>query len=278
MPTSDPVQQEPHHARQLAESFGSNPERYDRARPRYPDALIERLLATAARPAPPDRAAEFLDVGCGTGIVARQLQDAGARVLGVEPDPRMAEFARQTGVAVEEATFETWEPAGRTFDAVVAGQTWHWVDPVAGAAKAAAVLRPGGLLALFWNGPSFPPELGEAVSATYRKVLPDLPFLHQAGAGASGFEGFQTRTADGIREAGAFGEPDGWRFTWQRDYTTAEWLDGIPTAAGHDRFAPEQLRELMTGIGAAIDGLGGRFTVTFTTIAVTAVAHPGAGS
>ena len=56
----------------------------------------------------------------------------------------MAEVARRRGLAVEVAAFEAWEPAGRRFDAVVAGQAWHWIDPDAGAAKAAEVLRPGG--------------------------------------------------------------------------------------------------------------------------------------
>ena len=46
----------------------------------------------------------------------------------------MADFARRTGIEVEVATFEAWDSAGRTFDAVAAGQAWHWVDPVAGAA------------------------------------------------------------------------------------------------------------------------------------------------
>ncbi len=49
------------------------------------------------------------------------------------------------------AAFEAWDPAGREFDAVISGQSWHWVDPVAGAAKAAQVLRPGGRLAV-WRG------------------------------------------------------------------------------------------------------------------------------
>jgi SAM-dependent methyltransferase len=94
---------------------------------------------------------DVLDVGIGTGISARPFQAAGCRVLGVEVDARMAEFARQHGFEVEVAKFEDWDPAGRTFDAVIAGQAWHWVDPVAGAAKAAEVLRPGGRLAVFWN-------------------------------------------------------------------------------------------------------------------------------
>src|SRR5436190_13512061 len=117
----------------MAESFGIDPARYDRTRPPYPDAMIERIVAAGPGP-------DFLDVGCGTGIEARQFRAAGRAVLGVEPDPRMAAFARASGVDdVEVATFEAWEPAGRTFDAVVAGTAWHWVDPAAGAAKAARV-------------------------------------------------------------------------------------------------------------------------------------------
>ena len=152
----------------MAESFGSDAERYDRTRPRYPGALVERIVAVSP-------GLDVLDVGCGTGITARQFQAAGCLVLGVDPDARMADFARRTGVVAEVATFEAWESAGREFDAVVAGQAWHWVDPVAGAAKAAQVLRPGGRLAVFWNAFRFPPDMDEAFAAVYRRVLPDSP-------------------------------------------------------------------------------------------------------
>src|SRR5690349_5887635 len=76
----------PHEHRAAAESFGADVERYDRARPRYPDALVERMAATAPGP-------QVLDVGCGTGIVSRQLQAAGCTVLGIDPDARMAGLA-----------------------------------------------------------------------------------------------------------------------------------------------------------------------------------------
>src|SRR3954470_5663601 len=105
----------PHEHRDIAESFGTDAERYDRTRPHYPDALVERIVAAC-----PGR--DVLDVGCGTGIEARQFQATGCRVLGVEPDARMADFARGTGVEVEVATFEMWDAGGRTFDAVVSGQ------------------------------------------------------------------------------------------------------------------------------------------------------------
>src|SRR6202035_4367879 len=95
-----------HQHRQIAESFGNDTERYDRTRPRYPQALVDRIVAASPGP-------DLLDVGCGTGTEARQFQAAGCAVLGVEPDDRMAAFARRTGVMVEVATLEAWDPAGR---------------------------------------------------------------------------------------------------------------------------------------------------------------------
>src|SRR3954470_13586682 len=122
----------------MAASFGADPDRYERSRPRYPDAMVDAIVTACPGP-------DFVDVGIGTGIAARQLQAAGCHVLGVEVDDRMATQARARGLEVEVAKFEQWDPRDRLFDAMVAAMTWHWVDPVAGARKAAEALRPGGL-------------------------------------------------------------------------------------------------------------------------------------
>ena len=139
------------------------------ARPGYPGALVARIVAGSP-------GLDVLDVGCGTGIAARQFQAAGCTVLGVEPDARMAEFARARGLAVEGATFEAWDPGGRRFDTVIAAQSWHWVDPASGAAKAATVLRPGGRLAVFGHVYELPAEVAKPFAAAYRRVVPDPPF------------------------------------------------------------------------------------------------------
>jgi SAM-dependent methyltransferase len=255
MPT---LPSEPHQHRQVAESFGADPERYDRTRPRYPEAMVQRIASPGL---------EIVDVGCGTGIAARQFQAAGCKVLGVEPDVRMAGWARATGIEVEVSTFEAWDNAGRTFDAVIAGQTWHWVDPVAGAAKAAEVLRPGGRLAVFWNAAQPPVELAEAFAAVYRKVLPNAPV---ANPPADPYSIMCDTAADGIRQAQAFGEPERWRFDWEQRYTRDEWLNQMPTQGGLTLFPKSEQDELLTGIGAAIDAMGGSFTMHYATVVVTA--------
>jgi SAM-dependent methyltransferase len=264
---SQPSDVGPHQLRQVAESFGVDAERYDRTRPRYPDALIERIVSASPGPA-------LVDVGCGTGTAARQFQAAGCTVLGVEPDARMAEFARCCGLEVEVSTFEAWEPAGRQFDAVVAGTAWHWVDPVAGAAKAAQVLRPGGRLAPFHHVFQTPPELAGALARAYREVAPDSPFNRSSESSRSAVNLYQplfAKIADGIRETGGFSEPEQWQFDWERAYTRDEWLDQLPTLGSLTQLPSEKVTYVLAEVGAAIDAIGGSFTMSYATVVVTAV-------
>jgi SAM-dependent methyltransferase len=257
--------------RRVAESFGADAERYHRARPGYPAAMVDRIIAES-----PGR--DVVDAGCGTGISARLFQAAGCRVLGVDPDPRMADLARENGVDVEMAKFEEWDAAGRTFDAVIAGQAWHWVDMAAGAAKAAAVLRPRGRLAVFWNASDPPTGLREAFGAVYQRLVPDSPMaagFWSRPASAQYLTMCET-AAGGMRQAGAFGDPQTWRFDWSRPYTRAQWLDQVPTFGGFSLLPPDVQAELLAGIGAAVDAVGGAFTMGYATLVATAAREPAA--
>jgi SAM-dependent methyltransferase len=263
----EPAWSQAHQHREMAESFGVDAARYDRTRPAYPQELIARILAAS-----PGR--DVLDVGCGTGIVARQLRAAAARVLGIEPDARMAQFARGTGVAVDVSTLEAWDPAGRTFDAVVAGTAWHWIDPVAGAVKAAQALRPGGLLAPFWHVFQPPPPVSDALAAAYQRVVPDSPIsLRPARTNLDRYLPMFAKVADGIRDAGGFDEPQQWRYDWERWYTRDEWLDQLPTSGALTRMPADQLADVLAAAGEAIDAMGGGFTLSYATVAVSAVRY-----
>ncbi|MFD6529845.1 class I SAM-dependent methyltransferase [Streptomyces sp. NPDC060184] len=273
MPTLPRERPEPprtasHEARRTAESFGADAQGYDRARPGYPEALVTRIAGRS----PGADVLDVLDVGCGTGIAARQFQALGCAVLGVEPDTRMADFARARGLRVEVSTFEDWQPGDRTFDAVVAAQSWHWVDPVAGAVKAARVLRTGGRLAIFGHVYEPPAEVAEPLAEALRRVAPDSPFAGLPARRPLGlYQAVYAKLGDRIRETGQFGEPEQWRYDWQRSYTRDEWLDLLPTTGGLTRLAPDQLAPVLAAVGGAVDSLGGRFTMEYTTLAVTAV-------
>ncbi|MFI6862910.1 class I SAM-dependent methyltransferase [Streptomyces sp. NPDC050421] len=261
----EPSPAKPHEARRMAESFGVDAQRYDQARPAYPAALVTRIADGSPGP-------DILDVGCGTGIAARQFQAAGCTVLGVEPDARMAGFAQARGLDVEVATFEAWQPAGRTFDAVIAAQSWHWVDPTTGNAKAAQVLRPGGRLTIFGHVYEPPAEVAEPFAAAYRRAAPDSPFSSgPARRPLDVYRAAYAKVAAGIRETGRFHDTEQWQFDWEQTYTREQWLDLLPTTGGLTQLRPEQLTGILNAVGDAIDSLGGRFTMAYTTLATTAV-------
>lgn len=253
---------------EIGQSFGSDAEKYDRARPRYPAALIDAVIERL-----PGR--EILDVGIGTGVSAEPFRDRGVAVLGVEPDPRMAAIARRKGFLVETARFEDWEQAGRTFDGVIAGQTWHWVDPVAGAVKSASALHPGGRLALFWNTAIPSPELAAEFATVFAALDTGLPFNPWAVTpGTDPYGAIIDQTADGLRTTGAFGPIERLAFSWQSTTERDAWLEQFSTAGGINRLPKAQLDTLLRGMAAAIDTAGGTLVIDYTTVAAITARLP----
>jgi hypothetical protein len=120
--------------------------------------------------------------------------------------------------------------------------------------------------------------VSEAFATAFQRVAPDSPLARrqtsEGGPRRSALETYQTmfaRAADGMRQAGGFAEPELWRFDWEQSYTRDEWLDHLPTTGALTRLAPEALAEVLECVGAAIDRIGGGFTLPYTTLAATAV-------
>ena len=250
-----------HEDRVRAEVFGSVAERYDATRPRYPAELIDDLLSDAPE--------AVLDVGCGTGIVAALLVARGANVLGVEPDPRMAAVARAKGIEVQESAFESWDSGGRRFGLLTAGQSWHWVEPRAGADKAAEVLSPGGRLALFWNSGRLSDALTAQLDAVYAR-------LREAD-----LEDIATRRG-AIRERGravlqrfaehsAFGDPELRQYEWSHTYAMRDWVDQLSTHSDHATLPAAVRRELLDEVAAVVEAQGGQVAVEYRVYCVTAL-------
>lgn len=240
-----------------AESFGAVAEVYDRARPSYPSALVDALLADGAR--------RVLDVGCGTGIAGVLFAARGCEVLGVEIDPRMAAIARSKRLEVEVAGFEQWEDRGRRFDLLVSGQAWHWIDPRAGALRAAAVLRRSARIGLFWNFADLPGELAAELRSIYRRLAPELEDSVLLGNHDSRNRGI----VRGIDQSGEFLAAELHRFTWSRRYETGEWLEHLSTHSDHQTLPAGVLEELLGEIGAAVEALGGGVEVAYQTVLLT---------
>ena len=128
-----------------AGSFGAAAAAYDRARPSYPEAAVDWILPAGAR--------RVLDLGSGTGKLARHLHARGLDVVAVEPSDGMrAQFSQGLpDVPVLAGSAERIPLPDNSVDAVVVGQAWHWFDAERAVAEVARVLAPGGQLGLVWN-------------------------------------------------------------------------------------------------------------------------------
>ncbi len=247
--------------RSRAESFGAVAELYDRSRPEYPPALIDALVADGGR--------TVLDVGCGTGIAAALFAARGCRVTGVEVDARMAEIARRKGLDVEVGAFERWDDRGRRFDLVTSGQAWHWIEPAAGAAKAADVLNAGGRLGVFWNFGHPPVHVRERIAPVYDRLAPGLKGYSVALDGRLGDERTDV-TAAAVERSGRFGPCEVRRFPWSRTYDALQWTDHLRTHSDHQSLPPQQLEELLDAVRRVLDPAGGSFEMNYDAVLVTA--------
>ncbi|HEY7446523.1 MAG TPA: GNAT family N-acetyltransferase [Vicinamibacterales bacterium] len=100
-------------------------------------APVLELLA----PRPGER---ILDLGCGDGVLTKQLVDHGCQVVGIDSSPAQIEAARTHGLDAHVMAAEDL-PFQREFDAVFSNAVLHWIkraDPMLAAVQRA--LRPGG--------------------------------------------------------------------------------------------------------------------------------------
>ena len=130
-----------------ATAFDALVEDYEAARPGYPPALFDALPALTGR---------LLELGAGTGKQTVDLLARGSRLVSTDLGPGMLGrlHLRHPDVPVAVCRAEALPFGDGCFDGVCGAQMWHWVDVPSAAREAARVLRPGGWLAVWWNGSS----------------------------------------------------------------------------------------------------------------------------
>jgi SAM-dependent methyltransferase len=164
--------------RRYAQVFDDVAEEYDRERQGYPGELIDAACGAGDLSAR-DRVVE---VGSGTGLLTTSLLARGLRIDAVDPGENMIRLARRRvgeGAAVRfhHGRFEDVALPEGAFAAVFSATAFHWIDPEVGWARAAALLEPGGMLALLqrcdvWDESTV--DDWRALHAAVAKAAPDI--------------------------------------------------------------------------------------------------------
>ena len=226
----------------LGATFDQAADRYQDARPDYPERLFDRLVEVSGL-RPGDR---VLEVGAGPGKATLPLARRGLRITALEPGPALASRARTnlSGYPVEvvETRFEDWDGPLGGYAAVVAATAWHWVDPAVRYRLAAAALRPGGHLATWGAGHVFPPggdSFFDEIQEVYDAIGEGLP----AGAPRPAPGQLADRTAE-IEASGLFDVVAVEHLDWTVDYDAETYVRLLSTFSGHIAMAPERRERL----------------------------------
>lgn len=206
--------------------FGKTASDYGRHRTGFPNELWERLSPFGVG-LPGQR---VLDVGTGTGTIARGFALRGCSVTGIDRAPEMVAEAerldREAGVTVRyfvAAAEETGLPA-LAFDVVCAGQCWHWFDRARAASEVRRILVTGGRLVIAHY--DWLPLSGNVVQATEQLIL-----KHNPEWGLAGRTGVYPAWPTDVAEAG-FGEIETFSTDVPAIYSHEGWRGRIRASAG----------------------------------------------
>lgn len=238
--------------------FGKTASDYGRHRAGFPDALFDRLAGFGVGLA----GQRALDVGTGTGTLARGFARRGCQVTGLDPSAAlMVEAQRldnEAGVTVRYmvGTAEQTELSDASFEGVSAGQCWHWFDRAAAARELRRVLIPSGWLVIAHF--DWLPLSGNVVEATEALIK-----AHNSDWQMGGGTGIYPQWPRDVSEAG-FTKVETFSFDVMVPYTHEAWRGRIRASAGiaaslspekvaafdeaHRRMLDEQFADVPLGV------------------------------
>lgn len=247
-------------------TFGSDPAKYDWARPRYPEAVYHLLRERCGlRPG-----ARTFEVGPGTGIATRRLLELGARpLIAIEPDERLAAFLQQAvesdALQIVHSSFEDAALPEGSFDLGASATAFHWLEQEPSLAKAHRQLKPGGWWAMWWNHYGELGKYDDFDRATWHLFAPTKRSPSQGSGGEITFDGnVEERVADLTRAgfSGIHHERMRTSFTFETEQLVA--LYGSFSVVLH--LTPDERTKFLSNLTTIIDrDFGGRVERPLTT-------------
>ncbi|BCU81034.1 hypothetical protein JIR001_08170 [Polycladomyces abyssicola] len=214
--------------------FGNTTCDYVKYRVGYPESLFRCLKTFGIG----HTGQTILDIGTGTGYLARPLAKQGAKVTGMDPSAEMlaaaAQLDREQDVTIRyvQGRAENLPFPTRSFHVVTAGQCWHWFERDQAAREVYRVLQPEGKVAIVnfdWI-----PLPGNVVSVTEQLILRYNP-KWKGGGGT----GIYPQWLTDLSEAG-FQDLESFSFDVNVPYTHESWRGRIRASAGVGASLPPE--------------------------------------
>jgi SAM-dependent methyltransferase len=239
-------------------TFEEVAELYDKARPGYPEELVEDVVALSGIPAD----GRILEIGCGPGNATIPFAKRGYRIVGIELGERLAALAVENcraypGVEIQNVRFEDWVLEEKAFGLAISADAFHWIPPQVGYPKVARALKDSGSVAFFWNVPVDPrTDWSRAIEEVYRERAPQVENPDTLFT----FEWLVEIIKDNFEASGWFGEVTVKQYLGSETYTTEDYLKLLKTYSGLRGLDEDTRGKLFAGVREVIERFGGRVT------------------
>ena len=210
--------------------FGKAVQDYLRYRVGFPPSFFERLAPYGVGL----NEQTVLDLGSGTGTLAHGFAQHGCRVVALDPSSAMLHGAQHvqpldTSLDYVRAFAESPPFADGAFDAVLAGQCWHWFDRPRVAQRLRHVLRPNGIIVIAHF--DYYPIEGNIAYETQQLLEVFNPSFDPQSLGLAGQFGFYPQWTIDLEQAG-YHDIETFSYIESVTYTHTAWRGRMRASAG----------------------------------------------
>ncbi|PZD73263.1 putative methyltransferase [Acaryochloris thomasi RCC1774] len=226
-------------------------EAYNKARPHYPKALINRVVELTQL----TDNARILEIGCGPGTATVAFAEFDFSMVCLEPNPDFCTIAQKNcaeypKVKIQNTSFEEWTLEVGRFDAVVAATSIHWIRPEVAYPKIANALQNNGALILLWNVPAISSrEVHQIFQDVYQVHAPSLLKYK----GKETHEAELKKLEQIFTNSGQFKDIVFEQIVWETAYSVDEYLTLLSTFSQYLELNEKSRDDLCEGLRKKID-------------------------
>jgi SAM-dependent methyltransferase len=229
---------------------------YDASRPVFDAGIVEWVCREASI----EPTAKVLEIGAGSGQLTAPLLDRGCLVTALEPGRELRSLLSEKlgshpSLTISGHLFEDFEEEQGGFQAVLAANSFQWIDPDTAYVKASRLLSPGGSLVLLWNFPVLDPEIQPILNEkVFQAQAPD--FVRNPETFMTDLERELARGRDEIVGSGRFLAPAWVMAPTYRTLDTDTYVQLLRSYANAARLDGEAWARLESAVRSGVSELG----------------------